>query len=472
MVQKFRYCVILLFAFFLFCNSSFAQNNTFQKFGLKEGLSSSKVFTTIEDDLGFLWVATDAGVDRFDGVKFKHYTLPDFENIRKAGFYRFYLKKDKKNQIWLLANSGTLYKYSIIEDEFLLFHQLKNNFGSSLVSNNLHIDHHGLFWIGCETGVYTFDPKSLKTGLYRGLSGSVHSIIQDKRNTFYLAGSNGVFILNENYELVHNILDVSPSPNIDIHKGRIRSLFVDEKHNRLWMGTDEKGLCAFNLTNFEFILPSGLENHIGLNVRAIKEYSPESLMVGIDGVGLYILDLKKLVPIDKFSFKQEDPNSLSSNSIFDIYQNKDGIFFISTFRGGLNSYNPHRLNIQSFSQIPGEVNSLENNNILSICEVSNGSIGFGTAKGVSLWNKDKNSWKHLSEVATKNNILSGFVHAVAVDGQQNLWSSSYTDHITRYNVTNTGEYRISDKIPSGYNSGEIHFIYPTNHDLIYFVNRL
>jgi len=471
MVQKFRYCVILLFTFFLICNNSYAQNNTFQKFGLKEGLSSSKVFTTIEDDLGFLWVATDAGVDRFDGVKFKHYTLPAFENIRKAGFYRFYLKKDKKNQIWLLANNGTLYKYSIIEDKFLLFHQLKNNFGSSLVSNNLHIDHHGIFWIGCETGVYTFNPKSLKTGLYKGLSGSIHSIIQDKRNTFYLAGSTGVFVLNENYELVHNILDVSPSPNIDIHKGRIRSLFVDEKHNRLWMGTDEKGLCAFNLTDFEFILPSGLENHIGLNVRAIKEYSPGSLMVGIDGVGLYILDLKKLVPVDKFSFKQEEPNGLSSNSIFDIYQNKDGIFFISTFRGGLNSYNPHRLNIQSFSQIPGEINSLENNNILSICEVSNGLIGFGTAKGVSLWNKDKNSWKHLSEVATKNNILSGFVHAVAVDGQHNLWSSSYTDHITRYDVTSSGEYSISDKIPSGYNSGEVHSIYPMNHDLIYFVNR-
>jgi len=102
-------------------NNSYAQNNIFQKFGLKEGLSSSKVFTTIEDDLGFLWIATNVGVDRFDGVNFKHYVIPDFENIRKAEFYRFYLKKDKKNQIWLLASNGSLYKYSNTQDVFYLF---------------------------------------------------------------------------------------------------------------------------------------------------------------------------------------------------------------------------------------------------------------------------------------------------------------------------------------------------------------
>ena len=471
MIQKLRYSYISIFALFLIFNSSFAQNTNFQKIGLKEGLSSSKVFTTIEDDLGFLWIATYAGVDRYDGVNFKHYTLPDFENIRKARFYRFYLKKDKKNQIWLLVSNGSLYKYSKNQDEFLLFHRIKNKLGNPLISNNLHIDHNGKFWIGCGTGVYVFYTQSLKTELYSGLTGSAYSVIQDNKNNFYIAGGKGIFVLNENYELVHNLLDVSPTQDIGINQGRIRSLFVDEKHNRLWMGTDKRGLCAFNLLDFKFILPAGLENHIGLNIRAIKQYSPESLIVGIDGVGLYILDLNELVPIDKFSFKQDAPNSLSSNSIFDIYQNKDGIFFISTFRGGLNAYNPHQLNIQAMSQIPGVINSLENNNILSICEVSDEVIGFGTAKGVSLWNKSNNSWEHLSEVANKSNILSSFVHAIAVDNEQNIWSSSYTDYITRYNLTNNGQYVISDQIPSGYNSGEIQSINPMNGNLIYFANR-
>ena len=83
MSQKiiFLYLLLLKFVFV------FSQNQTFQKFGIKDGLSSSRVFTSVEDDFGFLWVATDIGVDRFDGNNFKHYELSDFSNIRKEDFY-------------------------------------------------------------------------------------------------------------------------------------------------------------------------------------------------------------------------------------------------------------------------------------------------------------------------------------------------------------------------------------------------
>jgi len=471
MIQRFKYCVISLFVIFLICNRSNAQNATFQKFGLKEGLSSTRVYTTIEDDLGFLWIASDAGVDRFDGANFKHYALSGFEAIRRARFYRFYLQKDNENQIWLLANNGFLYKYSITQDEFLLFHRITNKAGSPLISNNLHIDQNGKFWIACDTGVYTFDIQSQKCELYPGLPGGFQSIIQDNENNIYLAGDRGVFVLNENYELLYNLVDVCPDQDLGIEGGRIESLFFDEKHKRLWMGTNTLGLCAFNLSDFNLIFPSGFESYVGLAIRTIKQYSPESLIVSIGGVGLYILDLNKLVTIDRFSFRQDDPNSLSANSIFDIYQNKDGIFFISTFRGGLNSYNPYQLNIQAITQIPGrEKTRWKNNNILSLCEASDEVIGFGTAKGVSLWNKTDNSWQHLTEVASKKNILSGFVHAIAVDGDQNLWTSSYTDPIIRYNLTGKSRYSLSDKIPSGDYSGEIRCIYSDNKDFIYFAN--
>ena len=148
--------------------------------------------------------------------------------------------------------------------------------------------------------------------------------------------------------------------------------------------------------------------------------------------------------MNKFSFTQNDPNSLSSNSIFDILKNRDGIFFISTFRGGLNSYNPQQLGIQYLNQIPGDSNSLENNNILSLSEVSEDIIAFGTSKGVSIWDKNINKWSHLSKVANKKNILSGFVHALAVDKDDNIWTSSHTDYITKYDLGKFGKYTVAN----------------------------
>jgi len=466
MSQKiiFLYLLLLKFVFV------FSQNQTFQKFGIKDGLSSSRVFTSVEDDFGFLWVATDIGVDRFDGNNFKHYELSDFSNIRKEDFYRFYLQKDKDNQIWLFANNGSLFKYSTSQDKFILYHALYEDLGFSIKANFFWIDHNQRFWIGSEFGLYFFDKKTKKLILNKKVTGSVQAITQDNDNNIYLAGSEGVFILNKDYELENNLLDVSHSKNIDIHKGRIRSLFIDESYNRLWLGTDKRGLCSFNLTNFDFNIPLGLERYKGLYIRSIKEYTPNSIIASVDGVGLIILNLSDLKLLNKFSFTQNDPNSLSSNSIFDILKNRDGIFFISTFRGGLNSYNPQQLGIQYLNQIPGDSNSLENNNILSLSEVSEDIIAFGTSKGVSIWDKNINKWSHLSKVANKKNILSGFVHALAVDKDDNIWTSSHTDYITKYDLGKFGKYTVANNAPKKYYSEGVFDIFVSKSGFIYFAN--
>ena len=461
---------ILVFLFSLYVFIAFSQNQTFQKFGIKDGLSSSRVFTSVEDDLGFLWIATDIGVDRFDGNNFKHYELSDFSNIRKEDFYRFYLQKDKNNQIWLLANNGSLFKYSISHDKFILYHALYQDLEFSIKANFFWIDHNQRFWIGSEFGLYFFDIKTKKIVLNKKVTGSVQAITQDKENNIYLAGSEGVFILNKDYELQHNLLDVSHTANIDIHKGKIRSLFFDESYNRLWLGTDKRGLCAFNLTNFDFIIPLGLERYKGLYIRSIEGYTPNSIIASVDGVGLIVLNLSDLILVNKFSFTQNDPNSLSSNSIFDILKNRDGIFFISTFRGGLNSYNPQQLGIQYLNQIPGDPNSLDNNNILSISEVSEDIIAFGTSKGVSIWDKANNKWSHLSKVANQKNILSGFVHALAVDKDKNIWTSSHTNYITKYDLGKSGKYTVANNAPKEYYSEGVFDIFALNSGLIYFAN--
>ena len=193
MSQKiiFLYLLLLKFVFV------FSQNQTFQKFGIKDGLSSSRVFTSVEDDFGFLWVATDIGVDRFDGNNFKHYELSDFSNIRKEDFYRFYLQKDKDNQIWLFANNGSLFKYSTSQDKFILYHALYEDLGFSIKANFFWIDHNQRFWIGSEFGLYFFDKKTKKLILNKKVTGSVQAITQDNDNNIYLAGSEGVFILNK-----------------------------------------------------------------------------------------------------------------------------------------------------------------------------------------------------------------------------------------------------------------------------------
>lgn len=57
--------------------NAYAQNSYYTSFDVNSGLPTNYVYRTIEDKDGFLWVASDAGLGRFDGKYFQWYTTKD-----------------------------------------------------------------------------------------------------------------------------------------------------------------------------------------------------------------------------------------------------------------------------------------------------------------------------------------------------------------------------------------------------------
>ncbi|EDM36580.1 diguanylate cyclase/phosphodiesterase [Pedobacter sp. BAL39] len=83
---------------------AFSQSTFLQHFNAKSGLPSNNCFYTLQDSKGFIWIATDAGVSRFDGKVFENFSindgLPDNQILQ--------LKEDKSGKIWFLALNGQL----------------------------------------------------------------------------------------------------------------------------------------------------------------------------------------------------------------------------------------------------------------------------------------------------------------------------------------------------------------------------
>ena len=94
----------ILIAFILFQTTLLAQIPGFTQFNINNGLPSNTVYDINQDEDGFLWIATDYGLSRFDGVNFKNFTisdgLPDNEILR--------LFKDTQNRIWLIGFNGKI----------------------------------------------------------------------------------------------------------------------------------------------------------------------------------------------------------------------------------------------------------------------------------------------------------------------------------------------------------------------------
>jgi len=64
-------------ACFLLPHFSVAQNTQTIIYTVKDGLPSNALYRTVIDSKGFLWIATEIGLSRFDGKKFRNYSTTD-----------------------------------------------------------------------------------------------------------------------------------------------------------------------------------------------------------------------------------------------------------------------------------------------------------------------------------------------------------------------------------------------------------
>ncbi len=105
----------IVFLSFCFCNQFInAQTTQTISYTIKEGLSSNSVYRTAVDRRGFLWIATENGLDRFDGRKFETYTttkgLTDNEIID--------LVIDSSGTIWAIPFRRSPCYYNPKKDRF------------------------------------------------------------------------------------------------------------------------------------------------------------------------------------------------------------------------------------------------------------------------------------------------------------------------------------------------------------------
>jgi len=93
--------------FLLLCNPDFAQNTVIKHYGVNQGLPSSETYFVTQDSKGYLWIATDAGVVKYDGYQFKTYTTADGLPDNTV----FKIHEDTYGRVWFSTYSGRFAYY-------------------------------------------------------------------------------------------------------------------------------------------------------------------------------------------------------------------------------------------------------------------------------------------------------------------------------------------------------------------------
>lgn len=89
--------IILPIFFFLINIQVEARVYNSLRFTTSEGLAGDNVYSIAQDKDGFIWIATETGVSRFDGHSFKNYTVRD--GLPSNDVNWFYV--DSKNRVWM-----------------------------------------------------------------------------------------------------------------------------------------------------------------------------------------------------------------------------------------------------------------------------------------------------------------------------------------------------------------------------------
>lgn len=382
---------------------SLGENLRFENYSLEEGLSQSSVFSSVQDQQGFMWFATEDGLNRFDGYEFTIYRHdPDLPGSLSDNWINI-LYIDKDSRFWIGTHEGGLELYDSETDRFI-HHQYDPDDPGTISDNEITAifqDYDGILWIGTGNGILNrFDEDQ------------------------------GVFV---HYHPAHD----SPS---SIRSNSITTIYEDSSR-LLWIGTESAGLNRFDYKNNQWTNfrnnPAASDSLSHDSVSVLFEDSEGSLWIGnqVGGIDRFDPENERFI---HFQDGLAGPDELGSDTISAIYEGQNGKFWIASMGGGLYLYDSKKATIINYRHVPGDSYSLSNNYIVSIFEDLEGSLWFGTAAaGV---NKLHTGWKnfaHYKNVPNNSNSLSNnIVRVFLIDSEDNLWIGTLEGGVDRFDRDN------------------------------------
>src|SRR5690606_30715480 len=94
------------------------QDYIFSQLTIEDGLSQSTVFTSLQDETGFMWFGTSSGLNKFDGYTFTNYLNDPDDSSSIAGEVIVSLYEDADNVLWIGTVEGNINRYNRLTDSF------------------------------------------------------------------------------------------------------------------------------------------------------------------------------------------------------------------------------------------------------------------------------------------------------------------------------------------------------------------
>ncbi|HMB40878.1 MAG TPA: two-component regulator propeller domain-containing protein [Balneolaceae bacterium] len=399
--NRYQKPVALFIFLFLFSGVAAAQSGseTYRHISTGEGLSNGQINDMLQDRHGFIWVGTNAGLDRYDGYSFTNYRNdPATASTIMRGPVRTLLE-DGEGRIW--SGSSGLNIFTPATKEFITV-KVQGSIPEIRLVNDLLKEIDGDIWAGTTDGLYYFPKQeivsdTLETTFFPlptedEVPAEIKVIERAADGSIWVATSNNLF----NFDTVSEAFSSIPEPDSnteEIITGSIQTMLLDSS-NTLWIGS-ANGLAEWESASETPTRVARLGNSrasmIGRSVQSITQDPSGNIWIGTGNIGAFRYSPSSGDVKAYRAGSVSDDKSLAEDNIQTIFTDQDGNLWFGYRDFGLTLVYSQSWNY-SFTRAAADQGSSQPANFVQVYkEDSEGNGWMATHKGLAFYPADGGS---------------------------------------------------------------------------------
>lgn len=394
----------------LFQQSVQAQPYLTHSHAIEEGLVQSQATAIHQDKDGYLWVGTQGGISRFDGLYFKNYTIDE----GLLSNHIFALAEDSTGRLW----AGTSQGINILDSDTLVALTTKEGLLDDHI-NDLLMTPDKSIWIASRSGLSRFDGTSFKhlTEADGLINKNVTSIAATQESHLWIGMNNGLCYYDTVSVSCYTVDQGLPA-------GSVNDILVD-RNRRIWVATNT-GIAQYAASTDRFITLAGVSIQ---SATALLEDNTGGIWTGNRG-GLTRLDTNGTV-----THKWRDGNWITQT----LYEDREGNIWAGTSGSGILQFKQ-----TAFSHM-NPILGLQEDATLSLYEDSMERLWVGT-KMAGIYMVDG---ANITQYNTNDNPLLNHVRSINEDQNGHYWFGSLGG-VTHFDGQAYRNYTMADGLAGSY----------------------
>jgi diguanylate cyclase (GGDEF)-like protein/PAS domain S-box-containing protein len=337
----------------------------FQRVNDVDDLSQNTVTALLQDRTGFVWIATEGGLHRYDGYEFLSFRHSPEEPGSLPESFVTALAEDTAGRLWIGTSSGGVAWFDAAGSRFVA--------GEAVASAGIGAllpDPDGGLWVGAARGIFRLAADGARSDVLiheqvAGQPAETHELLRDARGRVWAATSRGLYRFARAGERAQRIGAESLLAATTV---------ASDAQGRIWVA-DDSGL--FRVGDDDRVERAWSDGDASAEIRTIVQAPDGRLWMAFYGGGLVVFDPDGGTA-ERMPRQPNLPGSLPEDSVRELMMDRTGLLWVGGEVFGVSRTDPTGARFRLLvDETPGHA-TVESNNVRSLLEDARGGLWVGT----------------------------------------------------------------------------------------------